>query len=109
MAAFIGKQILKTKKSPLPLLINVVTAGQGADGYIANKVLEDGVPVSRRVMCYHRKSGILVNSTWSDSNGDYRIDSLIAGVTYYLTALDENGDEEQYNAVTQDLIVASRL
>lgn len=84
-------------------------AGQGSTGYIAGVVTELGVGVSRRVMCYHRMSGILVTSTTSSSNGAYRLNGLIAGVKYYVTSIDESNDGIQYNAVTQDLITASEV
>lgn len=83
--------------------------GQGVSGYIQGKVTENGIGVARRVMCYRRRTGILLYKTISDENGDYRIDGLIAGLKYYVTSIDENNDGTQYNAVTQDLITASEV
>lgn len=88
---------------------NGLASGIGTDGYIIGKVTENGVGVSRRVMCYHRHSGALVGTTWSNDDGAYLFDGLIAGVKYYLTAIDGNTDAVQYNAVTQDLVVASEV
>lgn len=96
---------------PLPALLrkNGVRSGQGDTGYIASMVLEDGAPVVRRVFCYHRATGQLSGSTWSNENGEYRIDGLVAGVLYFLTSLDEEDDLYQFNAVSQDLIAAKPL
>ena len=83
--------------------------GVGSNGYISGKTLEVGLPVSRRVMCYHRKSGVLVGSVLSGIDGYYRIPNLIAGIKYFVTSVDESNDAVQYNAVTQDLITASEV
>lgn len=83
--------------------------GQGATGYIKGKVTENNIGVSRRVMCYRRRTGVLLYKTMSDENGDYYIGGLIAGLRYFVTSIDENEDGIQYNAVTQDLIVASEV
>lgn len=82
-------------------------SGEGVDGVIKGIVTENGTPVSRRVMCYHRMSKTLVSTVISDKNGAYIFNNLIAGVKYYVTSLDSNNDAVQYNAVTQDLITAS--
>lgn len=82
---------------------------RGDDGYIKGIVTEGANPVVRRVMCYHRRTGALIDSTLSDSNGNYRFDNLIAGIKYFVTSVDENKDAVQYNAVTQDLITASEV
>ena len=82
---------------------------RGSDGYIKGIVTEGTNPVARRVMCYHRRTGVLINTTLSDSAGGYRFDNLIAGVKYFVTSVDENNDAVQYNAVTQDLITASEV
>lgn len=84
-------------------------SGQGDNGFITGKVTENAIGVKRRVRCYHRLSGILVDEVWSNNNGDYTIINLVAGVRYYITSLDQNGDLVQYNAVTQDLIIASEV
>lgn len=94
-------------KTPIILRQNLIQKGQGDNGFIAGKVTEQGLPVIRRVACYHRMSGALIDTTWSDINGNYRFDNLVAGVKYFVTSLDENKDNTQYNAVTQDLITAS--
>ena len=106
--AFTNVVASKSRAKSFVLPINTQSAaGKGANGYISGIVTELGVVVSRRVNCYHRMSGILVSSVWSDNNGKYRFDGLIAGVKYYVTSLDSNDDAVQYNAVTQDLITAS--
>lgn len=86
-----------------------VKQGEGADGFIAGIVTEKELPVIRRVMCYHRKSGTLLKTTWSDINGHYRFDGLVANLAYFITSVDENVDAVQYNAVTQDLVAASEV
>lgn len=76
-------------------------------GFIEGRVTELGIPVVRRVICYHRRTGVQVGSTYSNANGYYRIDGLIPNAKYYVTSIDNNSDGIQYNAVTQDLISAS--
>ena len=83
--------------------------GEGADGRIVGVVTENGIAVSRRVMCYHRKSGALVRTVISGTDGSYELNGLVAGVKYFVTSVDENNDAVQYNAVTQDLITASEV
>lgn len=78
-------------------------------GVITGKVLEQGVPVSRRVLCHQRDTGALVGSTWSDVNGDYIIDGLDDSKKYYIVSLDEDMSTTQYNAVVQDLIPANEV
>lgn len=78
-------------------------------GVITGKVLEQGVPVSRRVLCHQRDMGILVGATWSDANGDYIIDGLDDSKKYYIVSLDEDMSSAQYNAVVQDLIPANEV
>lgn len=78
-------------------------------GSISGKVLEQGVPVSRRVLCHQRDTGVLVGSTWSDANGDYVIDGLDESKKYYIVSLDEDMSTTQYNAVVQDLIPANEV
>lgn len=80
--------------------------GIGGRGFIAGRVLEQGLPVVRRIMCYHRNSGELVSIVFSDNSGDYRFDNLKLNAKYYVLSLDENDDATQYNAVVQDMIVA---
>ena len=83
--------------------------GQGDTGYIKGIITEKEIPVSRRVMCYHRATGILVGSVWSGVDGGYTFTDLIADVDYFITAVDEHVDAVQYNAVTQDLVTASEV
>lgn len=96
-------------KLPASLRGDSIRSGQGETGYIKGVVTEKAIPVSRRVLCYHRLSGGLVGSVWSDDNGNYVFNELIAGVDYFVTAVDQNIDAVQYNAVTQDLITASEV
>ena len=76
-------------------------------GFINGKTLEQGVPVSRRVLCHQRDTGALVASTWSNANGDYVFKGLDDTKKYYVVSLDEDMSTTQYNAVVQDLIPAS--
>lgn len=78
-------------------------------GVITGKVLEQGVPVSRRVLCHQRDTGVLAGSTWSDSNGNYVINGLDDSKKYYVVSLDEDMSSTQYNAVVQDLIPANEV
>lgn len=95
--------------APISAYNNLLKAGQGDNGYIAGFVTELSLPVVRRVMCYHRLTGLLLYTTWSGTDGSYRFDGLIAGVKYFITSIDNNNDAVQYNAVTQDLITASEV
>ena len=105
--------ILSKRVFHLPLSIALrgdrIKNGQGDNGYIVGVVTELSLPVIRRVMCYHRLTGALLATTISDSGGNYRFDNLIAGVKYFVTSVDEADDGVQYNAVTQDLVVASEV
>lgn len=83
--------------------------GEGDNGYISGVVTEGGVAVSRRVFCYYRRTGELIRVVRSDEQGLYRINGLRPSGIYYLTSVDNNDDGIQYNAVTQDLIVASEV
>lgn len=78
-------------------------------GIITGKVLEQGVPVSRRVLCHERATGVLVGSTWSDVSGDYVFNELDDSKKYYIVSLDEDMSTTQYNAVVQDLIPAKEV
>lgn len=107
-------RIYKAKKpesiqTPNSLQFSTLKNGQGDNGYISGIVTENSLPVSRRVMCYHRLTGVLLATTFSDDDGKYRFNGLVAGVKYFITSLDENDDGVQYNAVTQDLITASEV
>lgn len=81
----------------------------GSKGTITGKVLEKGVPVSRRVLCHQRDTGTLVASTWSDANGDYAFNRLDESKKYYIVSLDEDMSTTQYNAVVQDLIPVDKV
>ncbi|MGP5535318.1 hypothetical protein ACTXMF_12125 [Psychrobacter celer] len=83
--------------------------GPKYSGVITGKVLEQGVPVSRRVLCHQRDTGVLVGSTWSDANGNYVFNGLDDSKKYYVVSLDEDMSSTQYNAVVQDLIPANEV
>ena len=99
---------MKSFISRNPILSSNMKDGE-KKGAILGQTTKNGVPVSVRVMCYHRMSGRLIKITNSDINGYYRFDRLSAGAKYYVTSLDEVGDGVQYNAVTQDLITAGEV
>lgn len=84
----------------------VSDAGQGV---IKGVATEKGVPVSRRVMLYDRYSGRLTRTTYSNENGEYSFSNINPNLKYFITSIDENNDGTQYNAVTQDLIIASEV
>lgn len=106
MRFFAPKPIISGKPI-FELIKEKLNSGTGKGGYISGRVFEKEIPVSRRVMCYHRRTGLLINSTYSDIDGNYRFDDLEPNANYFVVALDENNDSVQYNAVVQDLIAAS--
>ena len=101
--------LIPRKTSAFELRSNLQLDKISVNGVIVGTVKEKGSPVSRRVFCYSRKNGVLVASTTSDVNGDYRFSGLALNPDYYVVSLDENGDKVQYNAVIQDLIRAKKV
>ena len=101
--------ILTTKSTPSWLRREVTYLGQGVTGFIEGLVTEKNIPVSRRVMVYHRLSGRLSAQSVSGVDGKYKVFGLVAGVSYFVTSVDRSGDEVVYNAVTKDLITASEV
>lgn len=73
-------------------------------GSITGRVLENGLPVSRRVMLYERQTGIYAGQTRSDSDGNYTFKSTNETMTYFIVSVDDANDGVQYNLVGQDLI-----
>ncbi|WP_131667369.1 LamG-like jellyroll fold domain-containing protein [Psychrobacter pygoscelis] len=71
------------------------------NGVITDKVLELGVPVSRKVCAYHRSTNELIAVTWSDDEGNYRLDNLRPNTEYYIVSIDH---ERDFNAVIQDMV-----
>lgn len=106
MRFFAPKPIISGKPI-FELIRKKLNSGTGKGGYIAGRIFEKEIPVIRRVMCYHRRTCLLVNMVYSDINGDYYFDDLEPNASYFVVALDENNDAVQYNAVVQDLIAAS--
>lgn len=84
----------------------IATNGQGDGGTIKGRTLEQDNPVSRRVMCYHRRTGALISKTWSDKNGYFEFNNLAPGIELYITSIDNDGNVVNHAAVTQDLLVA---
>lgn len=68
---------------------------------IAGKTTEIGVPVSRIVKVYSRTNGMLLVSTRSNRNGEYKI-YVPLDKSYTITSIDSN---KKYNAVIQDNVV----
>lgn len=97
----------KNIRLPKSLSVKISLDGQGDYGFIEGLVKQEGVGVPRRVLCYHRRSGLLVGTTYSSISGEYRFDNLISGMEYIVTSIDEDGVSPKYNAVTQDSVVAS--
>lgn len=83
--------------------------GRGRYAAISGVIMENNIPVSRRVFCYLRRSGALIGITRSDENGNYQFTDLSLKANYYIVSLDENGDAQQYNAVVQDLITPNEV
>ncbi|UYZ74500.1 hypothetical protein [Moraxella bovis] len=75
-------------------------------GTIRLQIHEENIPVSRPVYCYHARTGLLVDSKWSDDDGFVVFDNLIKGVKYFVVSTDRHTDGKQYNLVGQDLVVA---
>lgn len=73
-------------------------------GSISGRVLENGLPVSRRVMLYVRETGAYAGQGRSDSNGNYTFPRTNKDLTYFIVSVDDNNDGTQYNLVGQDLI-----
>ena len=88
---------------------NVASNGQGDGGFIKGRTLEKNVPVSRRVMCYHKRTGALIAKTWSDSEGYFEFNNLEPGLALYITSIDNDGNVVNHAAVTQDLLTANSL
>lgn len=99
-------QSLANIKTPHQLNSDFNISGTGVGGYIAGQVLEKGVPVSRRVMCYHRRTGSLIAKTWSSEEGNFRFDGLEPGIGLFLTSVNDMGLTIPFNAVTNDLVVS---
>lgn len=74
------------------------------NGSITGKVLENGLPVSRRVMLYERRTGVYAAQTRSNKDGDYTFKRTNEALTYFIVSVDDNNDGVQYNLVGQDLI-----
>lgn len=74
------------------------------NGSITGRVLENGLPVSRRVMLYERATGVYAGQMRSDSNGYYTFKRTRESLTYFIVSVDDSNDGVQYNLVGQDLI-----
>lgn len=68
---------------------------------IAGTTFELGNRVSRQVRAYSRASGVLLASTKSDKNGEYKM-HLPFDTAYTIVSIDPN---KLYNAVIQDNVV----
>ena len=101
--------MLKLMRIPHELNWNTAVNGKGVGGFVVGQVLENGVPISSRVMCYHRRTGTLIAKTWSDAEGNFRFDDLEPGVSLFLTTVNDKGLLIPFNAVTEDLIVSQPL
>lgn len=74
------------------------------NGSISGRVLENGLPVSRRVMLYDRRTGAYAGQTRSGVDGNYTFKRTNESLTYFIVSVDDNNDGVQYNLVGQDLI-----
>lgn len=77
---------------------------QGGNGSISGRVLENGIPVSRRVMLYDRKTGAYAGQVRSDADGNYTFKRTNEALVYFIVSVDDSNDGVQYNLVGQDLI-----
>ncbi|PKF60612.1 hypothetical protein CW745_13860 [Psychromonas sp. psych-6C06] len=75
-------------------------------GYIESKTELSDIPVAnKRVMLFSHDSGVLIDETVSDENGNYRFDSLLMSKKYMVTAQYGNADEHtppDYSAISSD-------
>ena len=73
--------------------------------YFSGYVYEENEsnPVSRKVYCYNRSDGTLINSTTSSGNGYYYLETTYSG-SHFLIALDDESGT-QYNLVGLDYMV----
>lgn len=74
------------------------------NGSISGVVLENGLPVSRRVMLYDRRTGNYAGQTRSDKDGHYSFKRTNEALTYFVVSIDDSNNGVQYNLVGQDLI-----
>ena len=77
---------------------------QHGNGSITGRVLENGIPVLRRVMLYERKTGAYAGQTRSGADGFYTFKHTNENLIYFVVSVDDNNDGIQYNLVGQDLI-----
>lgn len=84
---------------------NVVTgAALNGKGSITGRVLEKGIPVSRRVMLYERATGAYVAQVRSDSEGYYKFKRTNENDVYFAVSIDDYNDGTQYSLKGQDLL-----
>ena len=68
---------------------------------IAGVIMELGSPVTRQVRAYSRANGALLESTYSNEDGKYKM-YLPYDTAFTIVSIDSN---KQYNAVIQDNVV----
>lgn len=86
------------------VIFEFINDGQGDAGFIEGQVLENGLPVSRRVMCYHRRTGMLIKHTRSSDSGYFRFDGLASGIKVFIASIDDSGGSVMHKAVIGDFI-----
>lgn len=61
-------------------------------GYVAGRVtIKNVTPVIRMLRLYHRSTGKLIDTTWSDNDGNYRFSTPISLITpYYVVCFNES-------------------
>lgn len=74
------------------------------NGSISGRVTENGVPVSRRVMLYERKTGNYAGQVLSGLDGFYKFDRTNELLTYFVVSIDDTNRSVQFNLKGQDLI-----
>lgn len=85
--------------------VNHLNSGAlSGSGSISGKVLENGLPVSRRVMLYVRGTGAYVGQVRSDADGSYTFKNTDENLLYFVVSIDDSNNGVQYNLVGQDLI-----
>ena len=92
-----------------PFYNDVVLDQQGNQrqfGYIASTTQVSGIPVgNKRVLLFSNDTGLLIDETVSDAQGNYRFDSLLLSKKYMITAQYGNADENtppDYSATSVD-------
>lgn len=104
--------LFQTRVAKTPVYATFFNVGSGVkatnipsgSGSITGRVTENGLPVSRRVMLYERKTGALAAQTRSGEDGYYTFKKTNERTLYFAVSIDDENDGVQYNLQGKDLI-----